>query len=475
MKKVIFFGFLLITIVIVNHSCMPEDKGELTPDEVQELELDTTYVVVEGIAFSNGNVRNVSFTSAEISGQIAGLDSSRPISEHGHVWSSTNATPTLDDPNSIFTSLGERNTKGEFKSTLADLESGEQYYLRAYVIAGGATIYHNRSLSFSTFRQGLATVTIDNAQNITENSFNISATLESDGGDPVTEYGFVWASSYDNPTAGFNEDSAVWTNGTNNTNFSHNLQDLEHTSSFYLRAYAKNTFGTAYSDTKFVRTASPYVVTDGLLAYYRFDNNFDDEWGLYNGVNQNVTFTSNTVNGIGSAAQFIPSNGSHVVVPSYPLYNAGTGSISVWLKSTNTSTQCIFHGNNISGYKGFDVLTSGGRVYFNDIVDNYACSSDGWEQNFPIDLTQFVFDGQWHLFTITIEPNEQKIYVDGTKLSTVTYNQGLESTNSPAMTIGRFSETCNFNHYYNGEMDNFRIYNRVLSIPEIQEIFRKQQ
>lgn len=477
MKKVTQLITVLFLVVYVISSCTDTAiEGDIPdPTEENRQEFDTTFFIVEGIAFSNGEVDNINFTSAEISGQIGGLDSNIPITKHGHVWSSSNTTPQLDNNASQYSDLGERRTLGSFKSVMTNLEDGQQYYARAYIVAGGQTIYHDQSVSFSTFRSGSATVLINEAANITENSFSISATLQSDGGDQVTEHGFIWASSYDDPTPEFNEGKISFSSASNNTRFTHTLQSLPHTSSFYIRAYAKNTFGTAYSETKFVRTSSPYVVTNGLLAYYRFEGDFDDEWGQYNGVNQRATFTANTVTGTGNAAQFIPSSGSHVVVPNYPLFNASSGSISVWLKSTNTAGQCILHGNNISNLKGFDIITYSGRIYFNDLVYDYCTSSNGWNQNFPIDLTSFLFDGQWHMLTVTVEPGEQKAYVDGTNLSTVTYGQGLDATGAPGMSIGRLSEHCGLDYYYNGAMDNLRIYNRVLSVPEIQEIFRKKQ
>lgn len=96
-------------------------------------------------------------------------------------------------------------------------------------------------MSFTTLGGELPTVTTSEVTNITTNSATGGGVVTSDGGVPVTEQGICWSTNT-NPTI---EESHVSLN-TGLGAFTLNMTNLEHSTLYYVRAYAKNYYGVSY-------------------------------------------------------------------------------------------------------------------------------------------------------------------------------------------------------------------------------------
>jgi len=88
-----------------------------------------------------------------------------------------------------------------------------------------------------------ATLTTLSVGNITTNSATSGGSITNDGGSPVTQRGICWATTQ-NPTTANN--TAV--SGTGTGSFTANLTGLAANTTYYVRAYAINTAGTAYGN-----------------------------------------------------------------------------------------------------------------------------------------------------------------------------------------------------------------------------------
>ena len=73
----------------------------------------------------------------------------------------------------------------------------------------------------------------------------------------------------------------------------------------------------------------------------------------------------------------------------------------------------------------------------------------------------------WHLYTATYDGISRKVYVDDTLVSSDPQT-GTIASNNNSLTIGNQPGT---GEWANASMDDIRIYNRVLSEAEIQEIY----
>lgn len=93
---------------------------------------------------------------------------------------------------------------------------------------------------------------------VTTGTAQVSASITSDGGAPVTERGVVFSLSNESPSVA--DFKVIITGGAGD--FSANLTDLAPNSTYYTRAYAINSAGTAYADNvvSFVTFASETAV-----------------------------------------------------------------------------------------------------------------------------------------------------------------------------------------------------------------------
>ncbi len=124
------------------------------------------------------------------------------------------------------------------------------------------------SITYANSNPGsLATLTTLAIGNITTNSATSGGTITSDGGSPITQRGICWATTQ-NPTTANN----VAVAGTGTGNFTTNLTGLNPNSTYYVRAYAINTAGTAYgNELSFTTTQTPVnpgSVTDASFNTY---------------------------------------------------------------------------------------------------------------------------------------------------------------------------------------------------------------
>ncbi|NOU17154.1 MAG: hypothetical protein HOO91_06305 [Bacteroidales bacterium] len=168
------------------------------------------------------------------------------IKTYGVCWS-TNHNPTVDDSKtSQYTDI--------FVVTATGLTANTTYYLRAYATNSAGTGYGSE-VSFTTLAAVLPIVKSVYPASITQTTAQCGGDVTSDGGAPITR-GVCWNTS-ENPTTA----NSKTTDGTGVGTFTSNLTGLTASTTYYVRAYATNIAGTAYSDVMMVRTMQG-TVTD---------------------------------------------------------------------------------------------------------------------------------------------------------------------------------------------------------------------
>ncbi|MDD2345763.1 MAG: FISUMP domain-containing protein, partial [Bacteroidales bacterium] len=106
----------------------------------------------------------------------------------------------------------------------------------------------------------ISTLTTMPISNITSTSATSGGNITNNGGTPVTQRGIVWSTS-PNPTTANNSTN----DGSGIGNFTSNLTALTANTTYYVRAYATNSAGTAYGDNiSFVTTSNPSNPCDGV-------------------------------------------------------------------------------------------------------------------------------------------------------------------------------------------------------------------
>ena len=179
-------------------------------------------------------VTNITTNSASCGGNVT-FDGNATVTARGICWSTT-PNPTIND-NKINNGSGI----GSFTSYMSGLKDGTTYYVRAYATNEKGTSYGEEK-SFTTVEIVLPTVTTNTITNITTNSATCGGNVTFDGNATVTARGVCW-STKPNPTI-----SDSKTTGSGTGSYTSNLSNLEHNTTYYVRAYATNKKWTSYGE-----------------------------------------------------------------------------------------------------------------------------------------------------------------------------------------------------------------------------------
>ncbi len=214
---------------------------------------DKTFTTTEGLPTVNtGSITEITATTAKCSGEVTNQGAST-VTERGVCWATTH------DPTANGTHSTSGSGMGSFTCNLTGLTPNAVYYVRAYA-KNAQGISYGAEVSFTAL-EGLPVVTTGEVTDITANSAKGSGTVTEQGGSAVTERGICWSTSH-NPTITSNHQAS----GSGAGSFTANMTNLASGTTYYVRAYAKNTQGTTYGEEKqFTTTASKPTVTTGSI------------------------------------------------------------------------------------------------------------------------------------------------------------------------------------------------------------------
>ena len=184
-------------------------------------------------AVTTGAVSNVGAVSATCSGNVTD-DGTLSVLARGICYG-TDQQPTIDG---LHTTDGKG--MGEYTTILKNLKDKTTYYVRAYATTDAGTSYGEQR-SFQT-TDGLPVVEMTMLKDTTASSVTCIANVMNDGGIPVTARGFCYSTAQYPTTA-----SQYITIGEGKGAFTGSITGLTVGTTYYIRAYATNSVGTAYS------------------------------------------------------------------------------------------------------------------------------------------------------------------------------------------------------------------------------------
>ncbi len=310
-------------------------------------------------------------------------------------------------PNPLITDAHSYNGTGTgtFSSSITGLAKGTTYYVRAYAQNGVGTGY-GEEFSFTT--DNVPTVTTNAISLIDTVSAICEGSVTSENGELVTARGICWSTTA-NPTIA----DLHTTNGDGLGTFTGNLTGLTRDTRYHVRAYATNSVGTGYgTDTEF---STPYRLNNAL----DFDGNDDNVTIPLTLPNQGtIEFWFNTEDG---------SNGGY-------LWSETVGSAKFYSQLAN---------NSIYTWIG----SSGNSLVLTNLNNNtwYHCAVTWSRAGVP------------GFYTVA-----SQMYINGSLINT-TVNPWMAPV-SP-LTLGNRAEQS----FYNGQMDEFRVWNTVRTQAQIQD------
>jgi hypothetical protein len=199
-------------------------------------------------------VSSITITSAETGGNVTS-SGGEAVTARGVCWSTAHS-PTVAGSKTI-----DGTGSGAFTSSITGLTPNTAYYVRAYATNSVGTAY-GKEISFTSNQMAIATLTTTAITDITTSSAVSGGNITFRGGLIITDWGVCWSTS-ENPTTD-NDKRSVTGVTLGSGIFTCGLANLNQGTTYFLRAYAVNSAGTAYGNeisfsTQFTVTTSAIV------------------------------------------------------------------------------------------------------------------------------------------------------------------------------------------------------------------------
>lgn len=363
------FFFLILLII----SCQKEIDRVTEPDSIVPTLTTTAVSAITDIS--------------AISGGTITSDGGENITARGVCWG-TSPGPIVTGNN---TSNGTGT--GAFSSNLTGLSPSTLYYVRAYATNSVGTAYGNE-LSFTTLPTApvLPTLTTAALTAITYSTSTSGGNVSADGGATVTARGVCWSTT-PNPLATGNHT----TDGTGTGTFISSVTGLTANTTYFIRAYATNSAGTAYgNELNFTTSTLPDIYIAG------FENN--SGFTPIPKIWKNGTATSLPYNTSGGA------DANSVYVSGTDVYVAGSDSSSqpvIWKNGVPT----ILSTPGLQG-EAFSIYISGADVYvagYEYDINNAIRTAKIWKNGIATSLT----NGNTNAEAYSIFVSGTDVYVAG--------------------------------------------------------------
>ena len=219
-----------------------------------------------------------------------------------------------------------------------------------------------------------------------------------------------------------------------------------------------------------------YVPADGLVGWWPFNGNANDESGNgNNGLVNGATLAEDRFGNAGSAYSFdgVPDRveiGSSLNPTNSIGSPNSSWSVSAWINRNNYTGVLAFSDyNSIAGNTnpGENDITL--AVHLQVAEDKAYISMRSANIEFG---TQggFITSDQWHQIAFTAGNGFISLFVDGAEVSSVSYNPNLNFLEDPIYRIGASMWNGNYGPS-TGLVDDIAIYNRALTPEEISQLY----
>ena len=194
---------------------------------------------------------NITTSSATVMGNVVSEGNSN-VTERGICWGTT-VNPTISGNHSA-----QGSGVGVYNVEITGLTTNTNYYARAYATNSEST-YYGDNIIFTTV--GLPVVSTGDVTDITNTSATCGGNITSEGASNITERGICYSLTA-NPTTA---DNKVAHSEATTGSYTCNISGLTTNKTYYVRAYATNSQGTAYGEEiSFTTTGLPTVTTSAV-------------------------------------------------------------------------------------------------------------------------------------------------------------------------------------------------------------------
>ncbi len=202
---------------------------------------------------TTSSASGIGYDYATLNGKVTS-GSGFSISEFGFYYD-TNKSEVTDGRDGSADEVRASGSKDSFYKKVTSLDEDTTYYFMAYAIDANDNISYGTVKSFTTKADDAdkPSVSTRSATGIDDDTATLNGRITSFGDDDeITEYGFYWGTT-SSPSkklkVGDDED-----NIDEGDDFDYDLGSLKSGTTYYFKAYAKNSDGTAYGSVKSFKT-----------------------------------------------------------------------------------------------------------------------------------------------------------------------------------------------------------------------------
>ena len=202
------------------------------------------------------------------------------------------------------------------------------------------------------------------------------------------------------------------------------------------------------------------LLKEGLVSHYEFEDNANDSSGNGNDgtVREGVSYT---VGVSGKAASFDGTSSYISLGHNNPIQVDQPSSYSIWVRSQDIRYTPLYLYHEGGGSSHF-YLGENREIYFHTRGD------EKWNRTQSTSAYQV---GQWIHIVGVFTGSENKLYINGVLENSIPNNK-LENRNYSGIHSGNaIAAHGGETHFFKGEIDELRIYNRVLNNGEIQSLY----
>jgi len=197
---------------------------------------------------------------------------------------------------------------------------------------------------------------------------------------------------------------------------------------------------------------------DHLVAYYPFNGNANDESGFGNhGTPLGATLTTDRF-GMANKAYFFDGINDYINVPHNNLLNLETGfTFAAWINSSSTEGARIILGKSAGlGSSGYILKDHNNNDKIRMELFNFA----------DLSSNNSIVVGNWIFVAATYDRNQLKLYYNAAFDNSLSATDQV-TTNNLNLNIG----ACQGFEFFNGKIDDIRIYNYALSPEELKYLY----
>jgi hypothetical protein len=422
----------------------------------------------------------VSTNSATV-GMTVTSTGNAPITRYGICYSSKNMMPEIGKSDVLMTDKpGPVAPNIPVSFVLTNLEPNTTYYVRSFATNSSGKTGHSPDPVQIVQTGSTPSVSIVGTPNVGITTATVNFAVANAGNPVAIEYGICY--SLTNEITITNSTVVPVAPPSVGVNTPVNLTNLQPNTTYYYRSYAKLPSGEViYSPaTESFKTQIDTLAQDLIASVSFTDGSLLDVSGNNNHAIRvnNPTFTADR-KGKANSAISLNGSGDYFYMAENSTLNPDALTVSIWIKPNVVDRRMQIYNKSRFNDGSAEMYSSlikpnenGAGVTINtDIKQNSNCQGGiGWQTfTFSSDIQL----NTWHHVVMTYSGQSARMYFDNALLSS--------PNNLPANAIDKCTggelkfgaQIKDLPNYFNGTIDDIRIYKRALTAAEVQTLFNQ--